>query len=290
MCVCLFCSNLHSQTNRVLVSVDWPNQSYENKVEIYDPANNLLLTICNPDECYQSSGSSDQYLATYDLGCLPISPNVSPNYSIVIFNADNQSWSGSASVTVNVGGVDVLTDNGNNASTSGDVIDFLVNSSNVCNLQDSDGDSIIDLIDQDDDNDGILDINEGLGINNFDCSIPTLAFSNPVLEIGDGDSVGSIFRFSNAVTGFDILAEIIAIDPNVTLVDLDIDNAGVEDFLETRLRISGSGTKGITIQYSLVDTGTNTPASISFRIGGTAWDIDGSILILLPMVQITQQP
>ncbi len=45
-----------SQTNRVLVSVNWPDKSYENKVEVYDPANNLLVSICNVDECYVADG------------------------------------------------------------------------------------------------------------------------------------------------------------------------------------------------------------------------------------------
>ncbi len=63
-----------SQTNRVLVSVNWPDKSYQNKVEVYDPANNLLVSICNTAECYVNSGdgANNKFIATYDQGCLAL--------------------------------------------------------------------------------------------------------------------------------------------------------------------------------------------------------------------------
>jgi len=260
-----------SQTNRVLVTVDWPNQSYENRVEVYDPANNLLVSICNDEECYQTSGSSDEYIATYDLGCLAVDPLVLPNYYLRLYNANNGAWNGNASVTVNVAGVDVLTDDGGNASTAGFQVDFNVNSSTFCNLPDTDGDGVIDLIDQDDDNDGILDIAEGLGLNNFDCDVPALVFNGGFLESGSGGTVGSIYRFDNALEGFDVLLEITEID-NTTILNIDDDTVDNADFLQSELRFSGSGIPGVTYKFTIVDNDTNTPASSIFRIGGTTWD------------------
>ncbi len=268
------CSLSFGQTNRVLVTIDWPNTSYENKVEVYDPANNLLVSICNSEECYLTTGSSDDYVATYDLGCLVTDPVTLPNYYLKLFNANNNSWSGNASVTVNVGGTDVVTDDGANASTAGFDVIFNVNSTNLCTLPDTDGDLVIDYIDQDDDNDGILDIDEGLGLDSFNCAVPALIFNSGVLETGAGDDVGSIYRFDNALEGYDVLIEIMEVD-NTDLLQMDDDTVDNADFLQAELRFSGSGTPGITFKFTIVDDNTSTPATDIFRIGGTTWDCDG---------------
>ena len=165
-CVAFFLGSLNSfsQTNSVKVSVYWPSDSYENKVEVYDPANNLLATICNDLDCYNSGGSVELYAGTYDFGCLAIDPVALPSYYIKIYNVNDDSWSSGSTVTVNVAGVDVLSDNGASASSSGHKLEFSVNSSTYCNFPDTDGDFVIDIVDQDDDNDGVLDIDEGLGL------------------------------------------------------------------------------------------------------------------------------
>ncbi len=283
ICVLVFLSTTFSfsQTNRVLVSVNWPANSFENKVEVYDPANNLLVSICNANDCYNTTGSTAVYVATYDLGCLAIDPLALPNYSIRLYNANNVAWSGSASVTVNVAGTDVVTNNGANASTSGFQVDFNVNdTTNFCTYPDTDGDFVIDAIDLDDDNDGILDIDEGLGLDSFNCAVPALNFESgsydAVASAGNPEgTVGCVYRYGNAVEGYDILMEIVVLD-NTTIVDIDDDTVDNPSYLQTRLNFTGSGTPGVEFKFTIVDSGTQTPSATLFRIGGTTWDVDGS--------------
>ncbi len=40
-------SFVFAQTNRVKITVNWPETAYENKVEVYDQLGNNILTICN---------------------------------------------------------------------------------------------------------------------------------------------------------------------------------------------------------------------------------------------------
>ena len=274
--IILFTSVLYSQTtNRVLVDVNWSNLSNNNKVEVYDPANNLLTTICNDEDCYQAAGNAGRYFATYDLGCLTIDPLALPNYYIKVYNINNIAWAASSSVIINVGGVDVLTDYGVNASSSGFQIDFNVNNPTTCVDPDSDGDGIIDLIDQDDDNDGILDIGEGLGINSFNCNVPVLSFRSPVLDSGTAGTVGAVYRFDNSAQGLDVLVEIEEIDAGVSLTSIDSDIAPIEDYLRTQIRFTGAGTFGMKFKFTIVVDNTNIPAPNIGRIGGTSWDVDG---------------
>ena len=163
---------IFSQTNRVTVTVDWANDSYENKVEVYDPANNLLLTLCNSQECYISTGTNRSYSVSYDMGCL----STNNNYYIRIYDIADDGWVSGSSVTVNVAGTDVLTNNGSSANSTGQTLSFSVNSATYCSYDDTDSDGVIDLIDLDDDNDGIVDVAEGLGLDPFACTIPELDF------------------------------------------------------------------------------------------------------------------
>ncbi len=277
----------------VKITVDWEQNSYEYKVEVYDQANNLILTICNsnipdPDnpvsQCYNADGTEEIFTATYDLGCLQ-----NGNYYIRLFSIDDDSWSSKNTVKVNVDGTDVINDDGSNASSTGFDINFsLTGVSAACNPiiePDTDGDGVIDRIDLDDDNDGILDTDEGLGINTFDCTIPALNFKDNVLDSGTDGAVGAIYRFPNAIFGepYDVLVEVLEIR-NTTLIDIDDDSVDNENYLQTRLEFTGNETPadcgtcdypGITFQFTIVDSGTSTPAATLFRIGGTTWDVDG---------------
>ncbi len=286
ICVLGFLSTSFSlgQTNRVLVSIDWPTKSYENKVEVYDPANNLLATICNDTECYSTSGTFETYAGTYDFGCLTIDPIALPNYYIKIYNANNNAWSSGSSVTVNVAGVDVLTDNGASASTSGHQIDFNVNSTTYCNFPDTDGDLVIDFVDLDDDNDGILDVDEALGLDTFNCHVPALNFKDNVLESGTDGQVGAIYRFPNAIFGepYDVLVEITEMH-DATLSTIDDDTVDNADYLQSRITFTGNDNPttgvdypGITFKFTIVNEGTSDPSASLFRIGGTTWDVDGA--------------
>ena len=76
---------------------------------------------------------------------------------------------------------------------------------------DTELDSHPDYVDIDSDNDGILDQNEATSRGtNFDCDeIPNLDFSEePILESGEGFTVGSVFRINNVFQGLDALITI----------------------------------------------------------------------------------
>ncbi|MBT8393977.1 MAG: hypothetical protein KJN66_03910, partial [Bacteroidia bacterium] len=281
-------SVIFAQTNRVKITVNWPTTAYENKVEVYDQANFLILTICNnngPQDCYTDSGSS-VFSATYDLGCLSTTKDNLPDYYIKLFSFDGNAWGGSSSsVVVNVGqsdispGTDVIDDAGDSASTSGYQIDFVVGG-DQCQFDDTDLDGVIDLIDIDDDNDGILDTAEGLELNQFNCEVPSLNFLNGFYDSsvssGAEGTEGAVYRFKNASEEIDVLLHIVELT-NCTIDDIDVDEQDTPEFLQSRLNFTGSGTPGVTYEFSLVSDGGGLDdlAEIQ-RIGGTTWDCDGT--------------
>ena len=293
-------SFIFAQTNRVKITVIWPETAYENKVEVYNQFSSTIpvLTICNtngPDDCYSETGS-EVFTATYDLGCLDETNSaIAESYSIKLFSVDDNSWGGTnSSVVVNVGstdidpGTDVITNDGGDASIDGYTIPFVV-SGNQCTLEDTDGDFISDNIDQDDDNDGILDTVEGLGTDQVSCQVPALVFlsgtdgsSDQALDpssTGAAGEVGAVYRFANASEGYDVLVEIIEIN-NASLEDLDNDDpddgGNIDTSLETTINFESGSDSGITFRFTLVDTGESVATQTLFSIGGTTWDCDGT--------------
>lgn len=271
-------SFVFAQTNRVKITVNWFSDADQNQVEVYDQANNLLLTI--------DSSGSDVYSATYDLGCLIKDSETGllpAKYHLI---ASGSGWDGNAEVFV--ADQSELT-----ISVPGE-FNFDVNSSTICDLPDTDQDGIIDFVDQDDDNDGILDTQEGLNEDGFNCQIPALVFLNgtdgtedQALDPSTPDGilpgqVGAVYRFANATEGYDVLVEIMALD-NASLVDLDDDtddgDTSVPTSLQTRIQFNSgpdTGTApGITFRFTLVDTGGTEATETLFSIGGTTWDCDG---------------
>ncbi|MGB5698702.1 LamG-like jellyroll fold domain-containing protein, partial [Muriicola sp.] len=86
--------------------------------------------------------------------------------------------------------------------------------------------------------------------------------------------VGSVYRFNNALEGYDVLVEVVS-TTDCSLVIMDDDTVDNPNYLQTRIEFTDSGTPGIDFRFTIVDTGTTTPASSLFRIGGTSWDVDG---------------
>ncbi|NND11823.1 MAG: hypothetical protein HKN96_11500, partial [Flavobacteriaceae bacterium] len=222
-CIGLIGFDGFSQTTRVKITVDWEDKSYENRVIVQDPGFQNILTIENPDEPYQTTGASLIYTGVFDLGCVQ-----SGTYKVILYNANNVAWAAPASIKVEVDGVIIVNDPGTLASTTGHEISFSVSSdgSGCTPLPDSDGDGVIDIIDLDDDNDGILDTDEALGINTFNCTIPALNFfgNNNTPETGIAGEVGAVYRFENAIFGepYDVLVEITE-KRNTTLSTIDYD-------------------------------------------------------------------
>ncbi len=266
-----------SQNSNVTVSVKWGSNSYENKVELYNTANDLLMTLCDDNQCYTGSqqGVTDQYGARYDLGCV----TNGNNYYIKLYDLANDGWTGSL-VTVNVAGVDVVTDTGSSASTSGHTIYFNVSGGDAAcsNELDTDNDRLADYLDYDDDGDGITDGAENLGQDRFECTLPELAFENGTYDSAASTSsagtVGAVYRFSNAIQGYDVLMEITELT-NAAIHNIDNDSVDNPTYLQTELTLTNPGTPGATFQFTIVDAGTTNPSSEIFRINGITWDCDG---------------
>ena len=256
-------SVIYAQTNRVKINVTWPDTAHENKVEVYDPANNLILTICNtngPEDCYSTTGSTE-FVATYDLGCLAKDPDVG-NYHLKLFDINDNGWSSGSSLVVEVEGTPDQDIDISSANSSGgtDQI-FHVNSETFCSFIDTDQDGIIDFVDVDDDNDGVIDTAEGLSLDQFNCEVPSLIFLNGSYESGTGSGPGTlnaVYRFDNAIEGYDVLLEIVELD-NTTIVDIDDDTVDTAEFLQSRLTFTGNGTPGVTYKFTIVDDNTTDP-------------------------------
>jgi len=105
----------------VTVTVTWPDNSNAYKVEIYDPSDNLLGTICNPT-CFTGTGGG-AYSTTLDLGCLVNGLG----YYVKTFDTENDGWNGvNNSVSIQSAGVEVMVNNGSTATTAGTTIGFEV--------------------------------------------------------------------------------------------------------------------------------------------------------------------
>ena len=107
-----------AQTSYVDVSVTWPSWSSENRVEVYDPSNNLISTIDNGF----SGCCNDSYSTTTSLGCIPDGNN----YYIIMYDTYGDGWNGAANVTINSAGSTVLTNSGASATAAGVTLYFNV--------------------------------------------------------------------------------------------------------------------------------------------------------------------
>ena len=116
-----------AQNSAVQVSVNWPNWSSENRVEIYNPSGTLLTTI---DNGYNGS-ANNSYSTTLDLNCIADGNN----YYAILYDTYNDGWNGAASnITITSSGNTVLTNSGNSASPTGVTLYFNVlgGCSNTC--------------------------------------------------------------------------------------------------------------------------------------------------------------
>ncbi|WP_417867570.1 LamG-like jellyroll fold domain-containing protein [Xanthomarina gelatinilytica] len=118
--VLLFSSYIFSQTTYTEISVNWPNWSSENRVDVYNPSGTLLTRIDNGyDGCCDNN-----YSTTVSLGCIPDDAN----YYIILYDSYGDGWNGGGSnVTVTTAGTTELTNNGAGTNTSGTTVYFDVN-------------------------------------------------------------------------------------------------------------------------------------------------------------------
>ncbi|WP_372757043.1 LamG-like jellyroll fold domain-containing protein [Mariniflexile sp.] len=269
-----------AQSSDINIRVKWPSNSYQNKVEVYNTTNDLLLTICDNSQCYTATqtASNNTYAGKYDLGCV----TNGANYYIKIYNRANVNWSSGSFVSVKVGGVEVINDNGVGANATGKIVYFNVSGGDAtCNaMLDTDGDGIPDYLDYDDDGDGITDAQENLGQERFNCTLPALDFYNGAYDASasagvPAGAVGSVYRFGNALTGYDVLMKVMELT-NTSITNIDNDLVDNPNYLQTELTFTGTGTPGATFQFTIVNAGTTTPSTEIFRVNGITWDCDGT--------------
>ena len=273
-------NSLIAQNSPLKLIVKWKKESYEHKVELYNTANDLLLTLCDPTQCYQTTqaGSTDQYSVKYNLGCVPNGNN----YYLKLYDAGNDGWD-NGRVRVKIDGTEVVNDTGTSANnTTGQIIYFNVSGGDAkcASAPDLDQDGIEDSLDYDDDGDGIPDSVENLGEDRFECTLPPLNFKNGYYDAGASagspvGTVGAIYRFGNTVSGYDVLMEITELT-NATVANIDDDTIGNADYLQTTLTFAAIGTPGATFKFTIVNSGTTIPSTNIFRVNGITWDCDGT--------------
>ncbi|WP_226975887.1 Ig-like domain-containing protein [Zobellia nedashkovskayae] len=152
---------------------------------------------------------------------------------------------------------------------------------------DTDGDGIDNLIDIDNDNDGILDYVESLGFDPTDnlgdpCPVTPFIFTGTPTDVGGSNTgaIGDQYRFSNVNTiDGNVLDAIITITDktsNITTFDIEktpgdniwnMEYGGSPSFANEEFEME------FNIQFVL--TGTLTQFNVD-RIGGTIADIDGA--------------
>ncbi|RMB57084.1 tandem-95 repeat protein, partial [Dokdonia sinensis] len=152
---------------------------------------------------------------------------------------------------------------------------------------DFDGDGIGDLIDIDDDNDGILDIVEALAFdpaNPASCIFPTPNFDATMvtLETDAGAGFeGDVYRFEDVVniegTNLDALITVVSATTNITTFTIDNDTPGQGDpnAWQPEYNVPAGETAQMTFNVRLVFEGTNTVFPLP-RFAGTFNDIDGA--------------
>lgn len=270
-------STFYAQTSKVIVKVKWKSESYNHKLELYNAANDLVISICDDTQCYSGTqtGGTDKYVVKYNLGCV----DDGNNYYVKLYDYDNDGWS-SSSVNVKVAGVTVINNDGTGATTAGQNLYFNVSGGAAeCNAEpDMDQDGIADYLDYDDDGDGLTDGAENLGEDRFECTLPPLVFENGAYDAAASSSsegtVGAVYRFGNAIEGKDVLLEVLELD-NTTISDIDVDTIDNPSYLQTQLTMTGTGTPGARFKFTIVDSGTTTPSVEVYRINGISWDVDG---------------
>ncbi|WP_340914425.1 T9SS type A sorting domain-containing protein [Polaribacter butkevichii] len=153
-------------------------------------------------------------------------------------------------------------------------------------LLDSDKDGVPDITDLDDDNDGILDTDEGYSRTPGKpaCDGETiLNFNNTYIEeSGDGNSAtflqGEVFRFPNVADGIDALVTIVGFKNITTLPKLDDNSAGNNNAFQPQssFSIANIGDQAWTeYKFDFVITNTTTPTIVNkFFVNFN--DVDGN--------------
>ncbi len=181
---------------------------------------------------------------------------------------------------------------------------LVLSSSHLCFAQDADGDSIVDSVDLDDDNDGILDTLEkgNATVTTNECgSQDNFIFDqDPVEHSGDGLNYtlleGEVFRFANVGVGVDALMTIV--DYVNATCDLLDDESSQEEYLKPGVRSTSlsAGQEGyVEFNLQFVASGTTNPITVP-EVFINLNDIDGDnakyerVRIPLPYSYVLENP
>jgi len=100
-----------AQNVDVILTVDWPQWSTENRVEFYDPAGMLLQTI---DNGFDGSGAAaNPYNETTAAVSYPVNSSTTAGYYVIVYDTYGDGWNGSGSLTITADGQTALTFDGN---------------------------------------------------------------------------------------------------------------------------------------------------------------------------------
>lgn len=114
----LLCAiNLFAQTSEVIISVDWPNWSSENKVELYAPGSNTPINNVSGDiiQNLYDGVANNSYNTSQNYGFLTNDPNTGGNtgYRVIVYDLFGDGWNNGGTMTITVDGVTVLNYNEN---------------------------------------------------------------------------------------------------------------------------------------------------------------------------------
>ncbi|MFK7746815.1 MAG: T9SS type A sorting domain-containing protein [Kordia sp.] len=109
LCVLMSFSSF-AQNVDVILTVDWPQWSTENRVEFYDPNDMLLVTI---DNGFDGSGAAvNPYNETTTAVSYPINSSTTAGYYVIVYDTYGDGWNGGGSLTITADGDTALTFNG----------------------------------------------------------------------------------------------------------------------------------------------------------------------------------
>lgn len=105
-------------------------------------------------------------------------------------------------------------------------------------------------------------------------SFSQLVFKNASKELGDGKSVGSVYRFPAVTTNVDALVIIDSLVNGSSLSNIDA-SGGYADAFQPQVKAGGTGISYILFTIKFVAANTSTPVFLS-NISATNLDLDGS--------------
>ncbi|MGB3758972.1 MAG: proprotein convertase P-domain-containing protein [Rivularia sp. (in: cyanobacteria)] len=106
-----------------------------------------------------------------------------------------------------------------------------------------------------------------------------------VLESGNNLQIGAVYRFSDVFENVDALVEVVAFNGGATLAAIDNDTTGVSAAFQPTLNAVANTTASVDFTITLVEKGTQTPVTLSFRAAGV--DIDGNGQQLREFIELT---